>query len=67
MEKHSGKKINFHFGDITDPSTMDTLFGLYNGDVLSSDPDFKKIPPIQVDIHFAASKAVGESITIPLK
>ncbi|MDD4431580.1 MAG: UDP-glucose 4-epimerase GalE [Bacteroidales bacterium] len=52
IEKISGKKPDFELEDCTDLKAMDALFGKYGN--------------IKAVIHFAASKAVGESVEKPL-
>lgn len=52
VEEMTGKKIEFVEGDVTDSKTLDDLFATYSIDVV---------------IHFAALKAVGESAQLPLK
>ena len=52
VEKITGQKINFIEGDVTDSRALDDLFVTYSIDVV---------------IHFAALKAVGESAQFPLK
>ena len=52
VEKMTGKKIEFVEGDVTDSKALDDLFATYSIDVV---------------IHFAALKAVGESAQFPLK
>jgi UDP-glucose 4-epimerase len=52
VEKITGQKINFIEGDVTDSRALDDLFVSYSIDVV---------------IHFAALKAVGESAQFPLK
>ena len=52
VEEMTGKKIEFVEGDVTDSKTLDDLFATYSIDVV---------------IHFAALKAVGESAQFPLK
>jgi UDP-glucose 4-epimerase len=51
VEKMTGKKIEFVEGDVTDSKALDDLFASYSIDVV---------------IHFAALKAVGESAQFPL-
>ena len=52
VEEMTGKKIEFVEGDVTDSKALDDLFATYSIDVV---------------IHFAALKAVGESAQLPLK
>ena len=52
VEKITGQKIEFIEGDVTDSRALDDLFVTYSIDVV---------------IHFAALKAVGESAQFPLK
>lgn len=53
IEKITGKKPNFHKGDCRDKSFLNQVF--------------KTQGPIQCVMHFAASKAVGESVEKPLE
>ncbi|MGD9660716.1 MAG: UDP-glucose 4-epimerase GalE [Porticoccaceae bacterium] len=48
----TGKKVNFVRGDIRDRKTLESLFDHH---------------PIEVVIHFAGLKAVGESVAAPLR
>src|SRR5690606_19350774 len=48
----TGKKVNFVRGDIRDRKTLESLFDHH---------------PIEVVIHFAGLKAVGESVSAPLR
>jgi UDP-glucose 4-epimerase len=52
VDEMTGKNIEFVEGDVTDSKTLDDLFTTYSIDVV---------------IHFAALKAVGESAQLPLK
>lgn len=50
VEELTGKPCKFIYGDITEPSNLDTVFNLYQFDAV---------------VHFAALKAVGESTQKP--
>ncbi len=52
IEKITGKRPLFFEGDIRDTSFLDSLFHKY---------------PIQMVVHFAALKAVGQSLNFPLE
>lgn len=55
VEAITGKKVKaFHEVDITDKSALDKVFSTYSGQIKSV-------------IHFAGAKAVGESVSLPLK
>ncbi len=52
IEELSGKKVSFYRADVCDPSKMREIFSQEHIDAV---------------IHFAGLKAVGESVSIPLK
>lgn len=52
LEKITSQKVNYINGDVNNPTILDEIFNNYS---------------IQGVIHFAASKAVGESVEKPLK
>jgi len=55
VEEITGKKVKgFHQTDITNKLELDKVFAAYSGQ-------------IKAVIHFAGAKAVGESVSIPLK
>ena len=52
IEKISGRKVNFYQVDLLDKRALETIFSKEN---------------IEAVIHFAALKAVGESVSMPLE
>jgi UDP-glucose 4-epimerase len=52
VQEHTGKGLNFHRVDLLDKEALTTVFGKTSIDAV---------------IHFAGLKAVGESVTIPLR
>ena len=52
VQKITGKTVTFYEADIRDTAAMETVFSKHNFDAV---------------IHFAAFKAVGESVRLPLK
>ncbi|MCU0441880.1 MAG: UDP-glucose 4-epimerase GalE [Bacteroidia bacterium] len=52
IEKITGKRVDFVEGDVRNKTDLDTVF--------------KRYPGIEAVIHFAAYKAVGESVQSPL-
>ncbi|MFC7703021.1 UDP-glucose 4-epimerase GalE [Plastorhodobacter daqingensis] len=52
LELITGKPVTFHRGNLLDPATLDSVFESHKIDAV---------------VHFAAKKAVGESMQIPLE